>query len=321
MAPPSILIVGCGVAGPTLASYLLLNPLPPKQKPQITVLERASSLRAQGQNVDIRGTGVAILRKLRLEYAVRSAVTGEEGAQLVDSQNRIWAAFAADKSGKVQTGTSDIEILRGRLAEICYKRSASISDEVKKEGGTGIEYIFGDYLNSLEQDEKKVHVRFAKSGKKRSFDMVVGADGLQSLTRKLTFGEQDDRDRVVPTGMYGSFYSMPSAETDSIWRRWYHAPGRKGAMIRPSDRKERTTVFMYVINEEDRRFKDVAALGYKGAQSQKALMREYWEKAGWESERLVREMDAADDFYYDAVAQIKMDKWSKGRVVLLGDAG
>jgi 2-polyprenyl-6-methoxyphenol hydroxylase-like FAD-dependent oxidoreductase len=32
-------------------------------------------------------------------------------------------------------------------------------------------------------------------------------------------------------------------------------------------------------------------------------------------------MNAADDFYYDAIAQVKMDSWSKGRVVLLGDAG
>ena len=121
MAPLSILIVGCGVAGPTLASFLLLSDLPAKEKPHITILERAPFLRAQGQNIDVRGAGVTVIRKLGLESAIRAAVTGEEGAQFVDANNQVWAQFSADKTGKVQTGTSDIEILRGRLAEICFK--------------------------------------------------------------------------------------------------------------------------------------------------------------------------------------------------------
>jgi len=50
-------------------------------------------------------------------------------------------------------------------------------------------------------------------------------------------------------------------------------------------------------------------------------MREHFEDVGWESKRVIREMMATDDFYYDAVAQVKMETWSKGRVVLVGDAG
>lgn len=264
---------------------------------------------------------MTVIRKLGLESAIRSSTTGEEGVHLVDANNRTWAANAADKTGRVQTGTSDIEILRGRLAELLFGRCKAVSDEVRKDGGAGVEYIKGEYLEELEQDGQKVHVRFAKSGERRDFDLVVGADGLQSQTRRKVFGEQGDADRVKRLGMYCGFFSMPAGETDSQWRRWYHAPGRRSIMVRPHHDKTMSTVLMSVINEGDQRFEDVAALKNKGIEEQKALLKEYFLDAGWESGRIIKAMEASDDFYYDMVAQVKMDKWSKGRVVLLGDSG
>lgn len=320
MAPLSILIVGAGVAGPTLASFLLLSPLPAKEKPHITILERASSIPSHGQNIDIRGAGATIIRKLGLMSTIRAATTGEEGAQFVDKYDRTWAAFAADRSGKIQTGTADIEILRGRLAEILFKKSESISEEVKRAGGAGIEYILGDYLDEIDQDGQKVNVHFSKSGQRRSFDILVGADGLQSRTRNMVWGPEGEDERVKRLGMYGGFFCMPKGETDSEWRRWFHAPGSKGIMVRPSDRPDTVTVFLNVINE-DHRLLDAARDGRKGVETQKALLREYFENEGWECDRVLKGMDASDDFYYDMVAQVKLDKWSKGRVVLLGDAG
>ncbi|KAK3073132.1 hypothetical protein LTR53_005564 [Teratosphaeriaceae sp. CCFEE 6253] len=324
MAPLSILIVGCGVAGTPLATFLLSTAQPAAEKAHITILERASSPRPQGQNVDIRGAGVTIMRKLGIETAVRRSVTGEEGVQLVDARNRIWAENVADKTGKIQTGTSDIEILRGRLAEICYLRSRSLSDEVEEQGGKGIEYIFGDYLQSLDQDGGQVHVRLAKSGKLRTFDIVVGADGLQSGTRRMVWGEEGEAERVQQVaGMYGAFFSLPKAPTDSLWRRWYTAPGRRSVMVRPSDAREpdRMTAFMMIMNEQDDRLRSAARDGRKGAAVQKALFAEYFDGLAWECPRIVKAMQEADDFYYDMVAQVKMNTWSKVRVVLLGDAG
>ena len=321
MAPLSILVVGSGIAGPTLASFLLSSQQAAREKADITVLERSAALQPYGQNIDIRGTGLTVIRKLGLESAIRSSTTGEEGVQFVDADNRVWAAFGADKSGRIQTGTSDIEILRGRLAELCFQRSRDLSNQVTREGGSGVKYIFGDSLTELVQDEQKVHVRFAKSGERKSYDLVVGADGLQSQTRKLAFGDAAEETTVKPLNMYGGFFSMPKAETDSAWRRWFHAPGRRGVMIRPSGVPDKSTVFLNIISDDDRRLNDVAVPGRKGVEAQKSLLKEYFGDAGWECDRILREMETADDFYYSIVAQIKMDKWSKGRVVLLGDAG
>lgn len=94
-------------------------------------------------------------------------------------------------------------------------------------------------------------------------------------------------------------------------------------MIRPSDRKDKVTVLMGVIPPitDEQRFLDAARDGRKSIDAQKALMKETFINEGWECDRVIREMEKTDDFYYDMVAQIKMDSWSKGRVVLLGDAG
>ncbi|KAL1865348.1 hypothetical protein Daus18300_007238 [Diaporthe australafricana] len=320
MAPLEILIVGCSIAGPALATFLLLSSLPASQKPHVTILERSASLRADGQNIDVRGAGVTLIRHLGLEAAVRASTTGEEGVQLVDQDNVVWAQYAADKTGKYQTPTSDIEILRGRFSELLWKKSRDVSDEVARDGGKGIEYVFGDYLDEIEQSGDKVSVHFAKSGERRNFDLVVGADGLQSRTRSMVWGSDGEEERVKRLGMYGAFFSMPRGKTDSQWRRWFHAPGRRGIMTRPDGQRDRTTVFMYTINDHDERLPKLA--GKRDAvQAQKDIMAEYFQDAGWESERIIKEMMATKDFYYDMVGQVKMDKWSKGRVVLIGDAG
>ncbi|OQN99085.1 hypothetical protein B0A48_14946 [Cryoendolithus antarcticus] len=321
MPPPFILIVGSGIAGTTLASFLLLAPIPAAQEPRITILERASHPRAQGQNIDIRGAGVAIIRKLGLECAIKANTTGEEGVHFVDEQNRLVAVGPADKTGKVQTGTSDIEILRGTLADICYRRCRTISDDVQSKGAAGVDFIFGDYLDSITQASPDgVEVHFAKRNETRSYDLVIGADGLQSSTRALVWGTTADREAVRSLDMYGGFFSMPSGPTDSEWRRWFIPPGRKGVMVRPSGSKDRVTVFMYCINSTDQRFSEVAEGGRKSVEAQKALFAEYFADAGWESTRLIREMNEAEDFYYSPVAQVKLDEWSKNRVVLLDDA-
>ncbi|KAL9114876.1 MAG: hypothetical protein Q9227_001119 [Pyrenula ochraceoflavens] len=325
MAPQEILIIGCSIAGPTLATFLLLSSpttTPPSSLPHITILEQSATLRTNGQNIDVRGSGISILRKLGIESAVRRSTTGEEGVKWVDAQDRVWAESRAGEGG-ARSPTSEIEILRGRLGGICYRRSKEVSEEVERKGGRGVEYVFGDCAEEIEQEGEKVWVKFKRSGVRRSFDLVVGADGLQSSTRKMVWGggREGEEARVKRLGMYGGFFSMPRGGGDSDWRRWFHAPGRRGIMMRPHEEKERSTAFMYVINEEDRRLREAALEGPKGAETQKKLLAEYFQDAGWECERIIREMMATKDFYYDMVGQVKMDKWSKGRVVLLGDAG
>lgn len=320
MAPLDILIVGCSIAGPALATFLLSSPIPASEKPRIVILERSSTLRNQGQNIDIRGVGVAVIRKLGLEAAIRAVTTGEEGTQWVTTNNSIWSSFRADNDDQMHMPTSDIEIMRGTLSDILYRRSKTVSQEAEQAGGAPLEYIFGDSLQELKQDGAKVHVRFAKSGETRAFDLVVGADGVHSQTRKMAWGDNGERERMKLLNLYGAFFSIPRGETDTEWRRCYHTHGRHVMMLRPSGRSDLTTAFVHIVNGNDQRFHDAVANGSQNVDAQKALINEYFRDAGWESERIMNEMMKTKDFYYESMAQIKMDTWSMGRIALVGDA-
>ncbi len=254
MAPPKILIIGCGIAGPTLATLLLLSPLPAEQKPHITILERSCAVDGRdGQNIDIRGTGTTVIRMLGLEAAVRAAATGEAGVQWVDGRNRVWWSSAPDRlASGARSPTAAIEILRGRLAEICRRRSAGVSGEVRARGGAGVEYVFGDHLSALEQGGDGVRVRFASSGEERVYDLVVGADGLHSQTRRMTWGAAAKGRGARRLGMYGAFFSMPRGGADTAWRRWFHAtrPARGHAQAGRPGRRDDDGI--YLLGQRER---------------------------------------------------------------------
>lgn len=139
----------------------------------------------------------------------------------------------------------------------------------------------------------------------------------------MVWGKDGEQDRVekLAGGVYGAFFSIPAGKNDTLWRRWFHAAGRRSIMIRPDQQREKVTVFMSVISDNDERLPAMAAKRREDVPAQKQLMKEYFRDAGWECDRVVGEMMVTKDFYYDMIAQVKMDKWSKGRVVLLGDSG
>lgn len=316
-----ILVVGTSIAGPALASFVLLSPL----NAHITLLERAPRVRLEGQNIDIRSVGIDCIRRLGLEQSVRASLTGEAGVQWVDKHNRNVASIHASEPGETQGPTADLEMLRGTLARLLVEQCEAINRRLKLNEGSKasrarVDFIYDDYIEELDQEGDSVRVRLAKSKQHHSFDLVVGADGLQSRTRQQVFGIENEAYCLHKLGIYGAFFSMPRSVSDSNWRRWFHAPGRRGVMLRPSDRPDRTTVFMHK-KSDDPRFAN-AAIHTRDVAAQKALIRETFVDMEWKSEkeRILNELDRSDDFYYDMIAQVKMKRWSRGRVVLIGDA-
>jgi 2-polyprenyl-6-methoxyphenol hydroxylase-like FAD-dependent oxidoreductase len=322
MSTPStredILIVGCGIAGPVLATLLLSCTQPVTSLPRITILERNTAAIGSGQNIDIRGMGKHVISKLGLTEEIKKATTGEEGVRIVDASNRIWAEYAADKTGKVETGTSDVEILRGRLAEILLTKVRKVSKDVEARGGNAIEFIFNDSIETLHQDNDKVHVQLTK-GRQKTFDLVVGADGLHSKTRKLSWGRTQDG-CLKPMHMYGAFFSTQKQEGDGEWRFWFHAPGGVSVMLRPSGTKEESTVLVLLTDKSGLVAKEMSG-SERVVEAQKRLVMRKLNGIFWQEQRLKEAVETSNDFYFDVTAQVKLDEWSKGRVVLLGDAG
>jgi 2-polyprenyl-6-methoxyphenol hydroxylase-like FAD-dependent oxidoreductase len=88
----------------------------------------------------------------------------------------------------------------------------------------------------------------------------------------------------------------------------------KQVMVRSSrGNKELVACFM---------FKQPTKLCYDRSdiEQQKQLLADVFADQAWEIPMLLQKMRAASDFYFDPVSQIRMESWSHGRVVLLGDA-
>lgn len=59
----------------------------------------------------------------------------------------------------------------------------------------------------------------------------------------------------------------------------------------------------------------------RDVEAQRRLLTEAYAQVGWEAPRILAELAASPDFYFDEMSQVEMDRWSTGRVALIGDAG
>ena len=285
-----ILITGASIAGNAAAWWLGRYGL------DVTVVERAPAFRDGGQNVDIRGVGRAALRRMGLEQAALGRGTGEEGTAWVDARGRPVARFlAGDSDG--DGPTAEMEILRGDLARLLHDAAAGRAA-----------FRFGDAVERIEQDGQAATVTFA-SGRTERFDLVIVAEGVGSATRALVFpGENAPR----PMDLTIAYLTIPRAPSDDRFWRWYNAPGGRSVQLRPDPHG--TTRAMLALHGP-----------LPGAQDwdtdrQKAFLRARFADAGWETPRILAALAETDDFYFDVLRQVRMPRWSNGRVVLTGDA-
>ncbi|MBM7863604.1 FAD-dependent monooxygenase [Lentzea nigeriaca] len=293
MSGSRVLVAGASIAGPALAHWLH------RRGAEVTVVERAPGLRPGGQAVDARGVTKEVIRRMGLDEAVRAACTDTAGAHTVDADGNVLQTFSAEDDGG-DGFIADIEILRGDLAQVLY-------DDTR----AGVEYVFDDRIAELTQDADGVDVTFA-SGAKRRFDLVIGADGLHSALRAMVFGP---RERFVRhLGLVLAFYSVPNEFGLDRWFIEYQEQGSgRSAALRPiQDATRGMAFFSFPAAEFDVDHRDI--------EGQKRLLREQVADLGWLTPRILAHLDDAPDFYLDQVAQVVMDRWSDGRVGLIGDA-
>ncbi|WP_280473640.1 FAD-dependent monooxygenase [Nocardia asiatica] len=291
MSGTRVLVAGASIAGPALAYWLR------RRGAEVTVVERAPALRPGGQAVDARGVAKEVIRRMGLDAAVRGACTETAGAYTVDVDGNVLETYRADDDGG-DGYISEIEILRGDLSRVLY--DATRDD---------VEYIFGDRIAELAQDADGVEVAFA-GGDRRRFDLVVGADGLHSALRAMVFGPHERFVRHL--GHVLAFYSVPNEFGLDRWLIDYQESGRSAGLRPIQDATRAMAMFSFPAADLDVDYRDVEA--------QKRLLRERMAGLGWLAPRILAHLDDTPDFYLDQVAQVVMDRWSSGRVGLLGDA-
>ncbi|MGW5224742.1 FAD-dependent monooxygenase [Nocardia niigatensis] len=291
-----ILVSGGGIAGNAVALQLL------RAGARVTVVERATAPRPGGQAVDLRAASKEVAERMGLMAGIRKYQLAELGMAWVDRKGAEYAALpveAFDGKGPI----AEIEITRGDLNQVLL--------DLLAETPGGLDYRYGEWIESLDQDGSGVTVGFA-SGATERFDLVVGADGVHSAVRRLAFGPEEQFSTYL--GGYASFFTIPTP--DGMKPGWFamHSVPSAAVGIRP-DRDPRTAKAILTLRtpENPALRRDTAA--------QQQLITDMLADAGWHAPAVLEAMATAPDFYFDVLARIDMPNLAAGRVTLAGDAG
>jgi 2-polyprenyl-6-methoxyphenol hydroxylase-like FAD-dependent oxidoreductase len=274
-----VLISGASIAGPALAYWLARYGF------EVTVVEKAAEIRAGGQAVDFKGaTHRTVLSRMGILDDVRRAQTGGQDGTVVNAAGHPIAVIPREFSG------GEIEIPRGDLARLLYERTSA-----------ACEYVFSDSITGLTETPSGVDVTFARSAP-RTFDLVVGADGIHSNVRRLAFGPESDYVRYL-----GYYYALADIDVGGEGQM-YNEPGRMAATGGP----KAPAFFVFASGPLDYDRDDTG--------QQKKLLAEAYRGGGWRIPELLAHLPEAATFYLDSISRVTTDRYASGRVALLGDA-
>lgn len=287
-----VLISGASIAGPALAFWLNRHGF------EVTVVEKAGALRAGGYPIDVRGTALKVVERMGILPRLQEAHIDLRQITFLDADgSEVVSVSPYAVTGGV--AGRDLEVRRGDLSEALY---AAVRDDV--------EFMFDDSIDTLDQSGHGVDVTFHGGGR-RTFDMVFGADGMHSRTREMLFGPEEQFHRYL--GYCFAVFTMPNTFGLANETVMWSTPGRAAAFYAVGDDDE-VHAFLNFAHPQP------PFDAFPSPEAQRELVATVFADAGWEVPGMLAALRDTDDLFFDAVSQIRMPRWSSGRVALVGDA-
>ena len=280
------LVSGYGIAGAAITHWLT------RAGWEVTVVERSDGIRSSGNPVDVRGEAVDALRAMGCYEELRARATGATRVDFLDRAGR--------RIGRLPIEPTDdsgaFEIARRHLAE-------GLAHVV-----AGARVVWGASIAGVQQDGRGVHATLSNGARLRS-DLLVAADGLHSTVRGLVLAPEPAV--VAPLGLWIATLPYPAGDADPRTVRVYNEPGRM-ASVHPAGGSPIAALMFRARPSESRQLHD--------PEHQRTLIAHAFAGAGWLVPDILEHVERTADLYVDEVSRVRVRTWSKGRVVLLGDA-
>ena len=262
----------------------------------VTIVEIGPGLRTGGTAVDIRGNTVDIVKRMGILERIRADRLSLRRWEFKNADDRTERALVLRAEGDPPP-EDEFEIERDVLLNILLEAV-----------GDRCEIVFGDSIAGLVETIDGVDVTFRKGGR-RSFDLVLGCDGMHSGVRRLWFGEEAQYTHFLQQYFSIAIVDQLLIERDTA--QMFNVPG-KAVMLNAY--KNRTDIILGFACERE------IAYDRRDEAQQRRIMTEQFAGLGWRTAEVLRAMAGSDNFYFDKLCQVRMPSWSRGRVALVGDA-
>lgn len=282
-----ILICGAGIAGLALARRLALDGR------EVVLVERAPARPGAGYMLDCQGRGLDAVEHMGLLAALREHAVDLTELVHHNQDGTELGRFADDGTEAERT----VSVLRGALVRILGDALPSTVD-----------LRYGRTVEAAIEDRDGVDVTL-DDGTIEHVDLLVGADGLHSRIRALTFGPEEQFRRDL--GFHTAAYVMWEAGAACSLGNALHMIEGSGLQVGayPLDTARLATLFVRRVRPQE-----------PLPQDPRAELRRRYGATGWIVPRLLEHCPDRGELYFDRVSQIEMPTWSRGRTVLLGDA-
>ena len=289
-AVSNVLVIGAGLAGAATAIGLAAGGV------AVDLIDVKPEVDAAGSGITMQGNGLRELRRLGVWEAVRAAgyPFSSLGLRAPDPAGTLLAEIPDARTGGPDLPAT-VGLPRSALARILINRARSVGARLR----------LGTWVSSLESGSGGVGVVFS-DGSAGRYDLVVGADGIRSATRRM-IGITDE---PQPTGMgiFRAFGPRPASvtRTDLI----YGGPSYIAGYCPTSE----ATLYAYIV--EDTR--DRSALSPEQRLTAMLALAEAYH-GPWDDIRPTL-TDPAAVSYTQFETLVVPAPWNRGRVVLIGDA-
>ena len=281
-----ILISGAGVAGLCATLWLGRAGFRP------VVVEKAPDVRAGGYLVSLSDQAYRFAQELGLTDALTARSIGITASSYHDASGRALLSLDYEEMfGSLNV----VQMMRDDLVALLYERAADLA-----------EFRFDTQICEMEEREDGTRVRFA-DGRTGTFDVVIGADGLHSGVRRAAFEERDfTRHRL------------------GLWCAAYRLPNVLGLRAKFETHMEQDRYMAVFTTRQD----DLGAVlvwadawgPRPPARDRLAALEAAFAGANPTIRAVLEHAPADGDIYIDALEQIELPVWHRGRSVLLGDA-